>query len=108
MDWTTALVPILVGLAVVIPLIVALVRYVKKSVKERNWPSLLALVRNYMEQAEIKFSEGADRKEWVMAMVKASANSINYEIDMDVVSDMIDGLCAMSKIVNAEIKKDGE
>ena len=46
------------------------------------------------------FEKGADRKEWVMAMVKASADTVNYDLDMDKISDLIDSLCDMSKIVN--------
>ena len=46
------------------------------------------------------FEKGADRKEWVLAMVKASADTIKYEIDMDEISALIDSLCDMSKVVN--------
>lgn len=35
-----------------------------------------------------------------MAMVKASADTVNYDLDMDKISDLIDSLCDMSKIVN--------
>ena len=34
-------------------------------------------------------------------MIKASADTINYDIDMDAISDLIDSLCNMSKVVNA-------
>lgn len=61
----------------------------------------LNLVMKYMETAEDKFDNGADRKEWVMAMVKSSADTINYNIDMDAVDALIDSLCSMSKVVNA-------
>lgn len=57
---------------------------------------------NLMEEAEIKFADGATRKEWVMAMVQASAESINYDIDMSAISELIDGLCDLTKKVNAE------
>ena len=39
--------------------------------------------------------------------VKASADTVNYDIDMDVVSKMIDDLCAMSKVVNAPKEIEG-
>lgn len=55
---------------------------------------------SYMERAETMFEKGADRKEWVMAMVKASADTVKYDLDMDKISDLIDSLCDMSKIVN--------
>ena len=53
-----------------------------------------------MKEAEPLFSSGQERKNYVMIAIKASADSINYQIDMDVVSDLIDNLCAMSKVVN--------
>ena len=94
------IVAILTGLATCIPLAVKLVEYVKTATKEKNWANLLGLVMSLMEQAEKKFDDGATRKEWVMAMVKASADTVNYDLDMDKISDLIDSLCDMSKIVN--------
>ena len=100
-EWVKYAVSILSGLATAIPLIVALVKYILKAVQEKNWNKLVALVMSLMEKAEGMFDKGADRKEWVMAMVKASADSINYPLDMDVISELIDSLCAMAKTVNA-------
>ena len=54
------------------------------------------------------FESGADRKEWVMAMVKASADTVKYEVDMDTISKMIDSMCDMSKVVNSPAEKAGE
>lgn len=51
-------------------------------------------------RAETKFKDGAERKEWVLAMLKASADGINYDIDYDAIADMIDSLCDMSKVIN--------
>lgn len=96
------IISILSGLAACIPLVVQLVKYVKKSVEEKNWNQLLKLVTNLMEEAEKKFATGAERKEWCLAMVKASADTVNYPIDMDEVSKLIDSLCDMSKIVNGK------
>lgn len=96
------IVSILTGIATAIPLIVQLVKYVKKAIEEKNWNQLLKLVMDLMEEAEKKFDTGAERKEWCLSMVKASASSINYDIDMDAVSDLIDSLCDMSKIVNGK------
>lgn len=98
----TIIVSILSGLAACIPLVIQLVKYVKKSVEEKNWNQLLNLVTNLMEEAEKKFATGAERKEWVLAMVKASADAINYPINLEEVSKLIDSLCDMSKIVNGK------
>lgn len=101
MEWDKILISILSGLVTAIPLVVKLVEYVKKAIKEKNWNDLLKLVTNLMEQAESKFDNGDERKEWVLMMVKASADTINYDIDLNQVADMIDSLCAMTKVVNA-------
>ena len=106
MELVNFLPDILVGLAISIPLVVALVKYVKKAIQEKNWNNLLKLVTNLMVEAEAKFDNGADRKEWVLAMVQASADTINYEIDIEEVGKLIDNLCAMSKLVNAPSEKD--
>ncbi len=108
MEWMQLVVSVLAGLATAIPLAVKLVEYVQKAVKERNWGKVLDMVMKYMATAEEKFDNGADRKEWVLAMVKASSETVNYDIDMDVISKLIDDLCNMSKKVNAPTEKAGE
>ena len=105
-----AIVKILSGLVVIIPLVVKLVEYVNKAVREKNWQVLLKLVTDFMKEAEGKFTTGVERKDYVMLAIKASASAINYEIDMEVVSKLIDDLCAMSKVVNgpdAEVVTEG-
>lgn len=96
------------GLAAAIPLAIQLVKYVQKAVKERNWIVVLQKVMDLMETAETKFTEGAERKEWVLDMLKASAKGLNYDIDYDAIADMIDKLCAMSNVVNAANKEVSE
>ena len=95
------IVAILTGLATAIPLVINLIKYVQKAVKEKNWNQVVQLVMNLMKEAEKKFNTGAEKKEYVMSMIKASADTINYDIDMDAISDLIDSLCSMSKVVNA-------
>lgn len=89
-------------LIMVIPLVVELVKWIKTAIKEKNWAKLLELLTTLMKEAEVKFETGAERKEWVMMAIKASAETINYEIDEAVISDLIDQLCAMSKVVNGK------
>lgn len=96
------IVALMTGLATCIPLTYKLVEYVKKSTQEKNWAALLGLVVSLMEEAEQKFSDGATRKEWVMAMVQTSAEYINYPIDSAALGELIDSLCDMTKVVNYE------
>ena len=108
MDWYEVIISILSGLAVAIPLVIKLVEYVRKAIKEKNWQNLLELVTNLMKEAESKFDNGNDRREWVLTCVKATADTINYDIDIDIVGKLIDELCAMSKIVNAPKETESE
>lgn len=101
MEWYEIIIEILKVLIIVIPLVVSLVKYVKQAIQEKNWHQLVTLVMNLMAEAESKFDNGADRKQWVLAMIKASAKTINYPIDLEQVSKLIDDLCKMSKSVNA-------
>ena len=100
MEWCEIIICILSGIAITIPLVIKLVEYVKKAVREKNWQQLLALVMRLMAEAEEKFDNGATRKEWVLGMVEASAEFIDYDIDIEQISKLIDSLCDMSKIVN--------
>lgn len=102
MEWLDLVVSILAGLAAAIPLVIKLVEYVQKAIKEKNWNVILSMVMNYMQIAEEKFDNGAERKEWVLAMVTESAKTVNYDIDMTVISNLIDSLCSMSKQINVK------
>ena len=104
-EWVDLIVSILSGLAVTIPLVLKLVEFVKQSVKEKNWMKLLELVTGFMKEAELKFQTGAERKDYVMLAIKASADTVNYDIDMDVVSKLVDDLVDMSRVVNAPAQK---
>ena len=107
MNWTEILkyiAAIASGLAAAIPLAIQLAKYVKQSVKEKNWDIVLKKTMKLMETAETKFSDGAEKKEWVLAMLKAGSDSINYDIDYDAIGEMIDSLCDISKIINPSKK----
>lgn len=103
MDILELLIEILGGLIIIIPLVVKLVEYVKKSTLEKNWNNLIRLLLNLIATAEEKFDNGADRKQWVIAMVQASANTINYPISEKELGDLIDNLVALTKKVNVAI-----
>ena len=94
------IIAILSGLAAAIPLVVKLVEYVQKATREKNWSKVLDLVMDLMAVAETKFTTGAERKEWVLMSVKAMSDTIDYDINMDEISKLIDALCDMSKVVN--------
>lgn len=102
------IVSILTGLAACIPLAIKLAQYVQKAAQEKNWGAFFGLAVDLIQEAEQKFNDGATRKEWVMAMVQASAEYINYPVDSDALSNLIDTLVGMSKNVNASGIKEPE
>lgn len=102
MEWMQLVVSILTGLAACIPLAVKLIQTVQKMVKEKNWAKMVNMVIELMQTAESKLENGADKKEWVLAMVKSSADTINYDINIEEVGALIDSLCDMSKVVNGK------
>ena len=108
MDLLELIIEILAGLTVVIPLVIKLIEYVKKSAMEKNWNNLIRLLMDLMATAEEKFDNGADRKQWVIAMVQASANTINYPITEKELSDLIDNLIALTKKVNIKATEEIE
>ena len=94
--------PILVGLAVVIPLVIALIKYVTKAAEDKNWNIIVKMVLDLMVQAEQDYATGAERKEFVMNQMKVMAQTVDFEVDWDKVSDLIDALCDMAHEVNVE------
>lgn len=105
--WIQAIISVLSGIAVLVPLIIKLIEYIKKSVQEKNWNQMLKLVMNLMAEAEELYDTGAERKEWVLQELHAVADTLNYTIDWVVVSDMIDALCDMAREVNVEVSLEG-
>ena len=107
--WIQIAISILSGIAVAIPLIIKLVEVVRNSVKEKNWNLLIKMTMDYMTEAEKNIASGAERKEWVMSMVIASAANINYPMtddDVKKIEDLIDAICDASKILNNSANKD--
>lgn len=103
MEWFQWILAIISGLVITIPLVIKLIEYVQKAVKERNWTVIVRLALEYMTKAEKMFTDGAEKKEWVMAMIKSTAQNITYNLDDDAlqrVSAMIDSICEAAKTIN--------
>lgn len=98
--WIQALVSVLSGIAVLVPLIIKLTQAIQTAIKEKNWSQILKLILNLMTDAEEKFETGAERKQWVIDQLRIISGSINYDIDWSVISDMIDKICDAAKEIN--------
>ena len=94
------IVQILTALVTLVPMIFALVKWVTVAVKEKNWNNLLSLTLSLCAEAEEQFANGADKKQWVMSMVKSSSKTVNYDIDDETLSALIDNLIDLTTKVN--------
>ena len=106
--WIQIAISILSGIAVAIPLIIKLVNVVKDATRSKNWNLLIKMTMDYMTEAEKNIASGAERKQWVMSMVIASAANINYTMtddDIQKIEDLIDAICDASKIINNSAQK---
>lgn len=96
------IVSILSGLAVCIPLVIKLVQFVQKAIREKNWSAVMSMVLKLMTEAEQNYNTGAEKKEYVMDSIIAIKDTLNFEVDMDVIGTMIDNICAASKQINVK------
>jgi len=93
-------VSILSGLITCIPLVIELIKYIEKAMKEKNWTSLMQMTLQLMSEAEGNFQTGEEKKAYVMNTLGALQRTLNYDIDEQAVSDMIDSICLASKKIN--------
>lgn len=96
--------PIVSGLAAAIPLVIQLVKYIKTAMTEKNFGNIMKLVLDLMPEAEEKFSTGEERKAYVMSNIETISAKLDYKVDLEKVSEMIDAIIAASKKLNVEKK----
>ena len=100
--WTTIIIPILTGLVTAIPLVIKLVDVIQKAHKEKNWKAVVQLVLVLMKEAEQNYTNGADKKQYVMSSVKAMEKSLQYDIDEEAISELIDAVVEATKRINTK------
>ncbi len=104
MEWYEIIISILSGIAACLPLVITLIEHAKALAKEKNWSKLVIIVSNFISEAEMLYPDGASKKEYVINSVMALAQTIDYPIDRELLSELIDSLVALSKKVNIEKK----
>lgn len=103
-SYINLIVAILTGLAIAIPLVVQLVKYIKEAVRGKNYNNIMMLVMNLMVEAEKEYTNGADKKSYVLATIKSMEKTLNYDIDEEAIGVMIDNIVKASKNINIEKK----
>lgn len=100
MEIMELVVAVLAGLATCIPLVIKLVQYIEKAAQEKHFGDIIKLVLQLMAEAEENYASGAERKEYVIDAIQNISDSLNYTVDLDKVSKMIDEICDASKHIN--------
>ncbi len=100
--WVQIIVPILTGLAATIPLVVKLVDVIKESYKEKNWKTVVQLVIALMKEAENNFTDGADKKQYVLSSIKAMEASLHYDVDEEAIGALVDSIIEATKYINVK------
>ena len=100
MDILEIILAILAGLGTAVPLVIQLVKYIKEAIVAKNFGNIMKLVLDLMPEAEEKFSTGEERKAYVMDNIKSISATLNYEVDFEKISEMIDAICKTSKAIN--------
>jgi hypothetical protein len=100
--WTTVILPIFSGLVAAIPLVIKLVEYVQKARKEKNWGAVVQLVLKLMSEAEQNYTNGEDKKNYVMSSIKSMEHTLQYDIDEKAISELIDAIVLTTKKVNVK------
>lgn len=100
--WMNIILPIISGLAATIPLVIKLIDVTKKSIQEKNWAPLMQLVLKLMAEAEENYKTGAEKKTYVIDSISAVKDTLNYEVDMKVVEEMIDSIIEATKKINTK------
>lgn len=108
MEFVKLILSNLSGIIEIVALVIILVKYMRQAIKEKSWTKIVRMISVYMERSEPMFDNGADRKAWVTKMIQEFANSIGYDINMTEIGQLIEDLCAMSKVVNAPNEEEGE
>ena len=98
--WTTIILPIISGLVACVPLVIKLVEYVQKVSKEKNWKAVVQLVLSLMKEAEKNYTNGAEKKEYVISSIKAMEDTLQYDIDEKAIGELVDSIILATKQIN--------
>ena len=105
METLNLILRIVAAVVPMIPLVIALINFVKKSIQEKNWKQMVNRALKLIVEAETLFVTGAEKKDYVMKLVKAAADEINYNVDEKALSELIDSIIGVTKAVNVEKKE---
>lgn len=94
----------LIALCALVPAGVALVRFVIKSIKDKNWKAILEIADKAILAAEASGKSGVDKKQMVIDAVVAGCKAANIDIDesqLEALANYIDKIIAEHNALSA-------
>ena len=91
---------LIAAIATLVPTFVKLFNTVKELVKEKNWKKITQIAINAIRAAEQSGMSGADKKEMVIAAVKAGCAEAGIELDDEQLVRLADYIDEMIKYFN--------
>lgn len=91
---------VLAAIAILIPVGYSIFRVVSKAFKDKDYAKLLSNALDLIVVAEEKYSNGEDKKKFVLDMLSEIAKKAGIKYDADKLSATIDEIIALSKKVN--------
>lgn len=98
--WVEIIISIFTSLVAAIPLVIKLVDVIQKAHKEKNWKAVVQLVLTLMKEAEQNYTNGADKKQYVISSIKAMEKSLQHDIDEEAIGELIDAVTDATKRIN--------
>lgn len=89
-------------LLIIVPLTYSIVSTLVNIIKTKNWNKLVELIYQWVVEAEQNYTAGADKKAWVMSMIKSTCKTMKIEFDENKFSSMIDSIVDITKQVNVK------
>ena len=94
---------ILIGICIIIPILIRLIKVLNESASKKEWKTIIELISKFCSEAEGLFDVGSEKKEYVVKMITSVADGVGLKLsDNDIlyISNMIDALIEMTKKVN--------
>ena len=95
--WLGFIIALCAAIVTLVPLGIKLYRHLSDATNSGDWSTIITLLIKLMGEAKDKFEHGAEKKEWVMGQLRVIAHELNYNLDEEAVSKLIDAICDLGK-----------
>jgi len=99
-EWIDLIVAICGAISVIVPLTIKYVKAIKTIIKEKNYSKLLVVMKDAAVEAEKLYKDGAEKRAYVLNLVKVSCESLGIEYEEDRFDAELTRFIAATKEIN--------